>query len=88
MKEPRNMAAIQSQLEMSRGLWAGRKPSSNRNTTSETEGGKEQTSRRVSQSWGLQRGETDKQDRQTDRQDRQTERQKETNGKTNTQTDT
>lgn len=30
------MAAIQLQLEMSRGLWAGRQPSSGRNTTSET----------------------------------------------------
>lgn len=30
------MAAIQLQLEMSRGLWAGRQPSSGRNTTSKT----------------------------------------------------
>lgn len=30
------MAAIQLQLEMRRGLWAGRQPSSGQNTTSET----------------------------------------------------
>lgn len=50
------MAAIQSQLEMSRGLWAGRQPSSRRNTTSKTGVGKEHSSRGVPQKPKLQRG--------------------------------
>ncbi|TNN67000.1 hypothetical protein EYF80_022773 [Liparis tanakae] len=49
MKEPRNMAAIQLQLEMSSGLWAGRQPSSSRNTTSKTGVGKQHSSLGVPQ---------------------------------------
>lgn len=51
------MAAIQSQLEMSRGLWAGREPSSSRNATSKTGVGKETSSRGVPQRPKLQEGE-------------------------------
>lgn len=66
------MAAIQLQLEMSRGLWAGRQPSSSRNTTSKTGVGKEHSSRGVPQNPKLQRGK----DRQGRRPDIHTGRQK------------
>ncbi len=59
------MAAIQLQLEMSRGLWAGRQPSSSRNTTSKTGVGKEHSSRGVPKKPKLQRGK-DRQDRRPD----------------------
>lgn len=59
------MAAIQSQLEMSRGLWAGRQPSSSRNTTSETGVGKERSSRGMPQKPKLQKGK-DRRDRRPD----------------------
>lgn len=59
------MAAIQSQLEISRGLWPGRQPSSSRNTTSKT--GAEKSVHLVvcHRSPSYRGGKTDKADAQT-----------------------